>query len=193
MLRRDRSRLLGLHSRAPILARSILAVACVTLASVSSTTAHCLPLLLKTPPVELRLFSADPGHVLKYAKNDKTKIESKVTEYLASDPDLLPQIGKLVSLAPESNRAAIGRGMARAAQHCGPIEPKVVQSIIDYVRKLQDSSVSAGYASIESDAPVQISSQSKPAAPSNSLFEGEWNMDVGNPFAPVPLPLELPR
>ncbi len=193
MLRRDRNRLLGLHSRAPILARSLLAVACLTLAGVSSATAHCLPLLLRTPPVELRLFAADPAHVLKYAKNDKNKIESKVTEYLATDPDLLPQIGKLVSLAPASNRSAIGRGLARAAQHCGPIEPRVVQSIIDFVRKLQDSSVSAGYASIENDAPVPVSAQSKPVPQSSSLFEGEWNMDVGNPFAPVPLPLELPR
>lgn len=193
MLRRDRNRLLGLHSRAPILARSLLAVTFLTLAGVPSAMAHCLPLLLRTPPVELRLFSADPGHLLKYAKNDKNKIEDKITEYLATDPDLLPQIGKLVSMAPASNRSAIGRGLGRAAQHCGPIEPKVVQSIIDFVRKLQDSSVSAGYASIENDAPVQASAPSKPVAPSNSLFEGEWNMDVGNPFAPVPLPLELPR
>lgn len=193
MLGRDRNRLLGLHSRAPISARSLLAVACLTLAGVSSATAHCLPLLLRTPPVELRLFAADPAHVLKYAKNDKNKIESKVTEYLASDPDLLPQIGKLVSLAPASNRSAIGRGLARAAQHCGPIEPTVVQRIIDFVQKLQDSAVSAGYASIENDAPVPVSARSKPVPQSNSLFEGEWNMDVGNPFAPVPLPLELPR
>ncbi|WP_314959503.1 hypothetical protein [Bradyrhizobium cosmicum] len=130
---------------------------------------------------------------MKYAKNDKNKIESKVTEYLATDPDLLPQIGKLVSLAPASNRSAIGRGLARAAQHCGPIEPTVVQRIIDFVQKLQDSAVSAGYASIENDAPVPVSARSKPVPQSNSLFEGEWNMDVGNPFAPVPLPLELPR
>ncbi|MBR0969963.1 MULTISPECIES: hypothetical protein [Bradyrhizobium] len=173
--------------------RSLLAVVCFTLAGAPSATAHCLPLLLRTPPVELRVFAADPAHLLKYANNDKTKLEDKVTEYLATDPDLLPQIAKLISLAPGSNRSAIGRGLARAAQHCGPIEPKVVQSIIDFVRRSQDSSVSAGYASIESDAPVPISAPSKPVAQSNSLFEGEWNMDVGNPFAPVPLPLELPR
>jgi len=121
------------------------------------------------------------------------EIEQKVTEYLASDPTLLPAIKKLVQITPASNRAAIGRGLARAAQHCGPVDPKAVQSIIDFKQRLQDSSVSAGYASVDSDTSPQLPVQSAPANRSNPLFTGEWNTDVVDPFAPVPLPLEIPR
>ncbi|WP_194463973.1 hypothetical protein [Bradyrhizobium sp. CCBAU 53340] len=139
------------------------------------------------------MFADDPEHLLKYAKNDRSKIEQKVTEYLASDPDLLPAIKKLVQLTPTTNRAAIGSGMARAAQHCGPVDPKAVQNIIDFTRSLQDSSVSAGYASVDSETTPQIPVQSPPVNRSNPLFDGEWGTDVADPFAPVPLPLEIPR
>lgn len=158
-----------------------------------ATAAGCLPLLLRTPPMELRLFTEDPDHLLKYARNDRSKIEQKVTEYLASNPDILPVIKKLVQLTPATNRAAIGRGLARAVQHCGHVDPKAVQNIIDFTRSLQDSAVSAGYASVDSDSTPQIPVQSTPTGQSNSLFNGEWNTDVADPFAPVPLPLELPQ
>jgi hypothetical protein len=175
------------------MARFVLAILFAVVGLSPATAAGCLPLLLRTPSLELRLFAEDPGHLLKYARNDRLKIEQKVTEYLASDPDLLSVIRKLVQLTPSTNRAAIGRGMARAAQHCGPVDSRAVQSIIDFTRGLQDSSVSAGYASVDSESTPQIPVQSAPANRPNSLFNGEWNTDLADPFAPVPLPLELPQ
>ncbi|MBR0792960.1 hypothetical protein JQ631_28130 [Bradyrhizobium manausense] len=175
------------------MARFVLAIFFAVVGLAPAAATGCLPLLLRTPSLELRLFSDDPDHLLKYAKNDRSKIEQKVTEYLASDPTLLPAIKKLVQITPASNRAAIGRGLARAAQHCGPVDPKAVQSIIDFKQRLQDSSVSAGYASVDSDTSPQLPVQSAPANRSNPLFTGEWNTDVVDPFAPVPLPLEIPR
>ncbi|QOZ47325.1 hypothetical protein XH89_30445 [Bradyrhizobium sp. CCBAU 53340] len=176
-----------------MMARFVLAFLFAVVGLSPATAAGCLPLLLRTPSLELRLFADDPEHLLKYAKNDRSKIEQKVTEYLASDPDLLPAIKKLVQLTPTTNRAAIGSGMARAAQHCGPVDPKAVQNIIDFTRSLQDSSVSAGYASVDSETTPQIPVQSPPVNRSNPLFDGEWGTDVADPFAPVPLPLEIPR
>ncbi|QOZ54759.1 hypothetical protein [Bradyrhizobium sp. CCBAU 53338] len=174
------------------MARFVLAFVFAVVGVSPAAASGCLPLLLRTPSLELRLFADDPDHLLKYAKNDRSKIEQKVTEYLASDPDLLPAIKKLVQLAPDSNRAAIGRGLARAAQHCGPVDPKAVQSIIAFTRNLQDSSVSAGYGSVDSDTAPQLPVQSAPANQPNSLFTGEWNTDLADPFAPIPVPLETP-
>ena len=174
------------------MARFVLALLFAVVGLSPATAASCLPLLLRTPSLELRLFSDDPEHLLKYAKNDRSKIEQKVTEYLASNPDLLPAVKKLVQLAPATNRGAIGRGLARAAQHCGPVDPKVVQNIIDFTRSLQDSSVSAGYGSVDSESTPQIPVQSTPASRPNSLFNGEWSLDVADPFAPIPVPLETP-
>jgi hypothetical protein len=174
------------------MARFVLALLLVVAGLSPAAAAGCLPLLLRTPPMELRLFGDDPERLLKFAGSDRTKIEQKVTEYLASDPELLPAIRKLVQLTPAANRSAIGSGLARAAQHCGPVDPRAVQSIIDFTRRLQDSAVSAGYASVDSEATPQIPVQGTPANRPNPLFNGEWNTDLADPFAPVPLPLELP-
>jgi hypothetical protein len=156
------------------------------------------------------MFKEDPALVLRYAQNNDDKIESKVTQFLASDPDLLPVVTKLISQTPSSHRTAVGRGLARAALHCAKNDPAVVQKFTSYVNSLGDSIVLSGYTSFAEGEGIQLgkiakypsselskqssSELSKPrndlkdAKSRNDLKDGEFGTELVDPFKEMPLP-----
>ena len=144
------------------------------------------------PALERQLFSDDPTLPLQSARNDNNKIDSKVTGYLVSDPDLLPVIRKLVAQTPTANRRGIGSGLRHAEMQCLSPQPAYARKIRDFVRDLRDNAVLAGYVAV-SEEPIPQYTAGKPVAPpagpaGSKVFSGEWNTEIADPFASLPLP-----
>ncbi|MDI3566431.1 hypothetical protein [Bradyrhizobium sp. Arg816] len=151
----------------------------------------CVPLLERTPPLELELFSKDTSRVLAYAQSDDTKLEDKVTSYLATDPELVSVMKNLLIKAPPARHFVIGKAMGRAALHCGAVEPAYARKISAFVGTLRDSDVLAGYTSIDTSNETQpgtIGIAGSKKSGGTALFEGEFGTELANPFAEVPLP-----
>ncbi|WP_315833643.1 hypothetical protein [Bradyrhizobium prioriisuperbiae] len=158
--------------------------------------AQCVPFSERIPLAEREMFSTEPTSLLQAVRNDNDKLETRVTGYLATDPTLLPAVRKLVADAPSANRRAIGAGLRRAVLLCTAIQPQSARKIIDFVRDLGDKTVLAGYVSVseELDSPSTGPQITRPAAPpvkattSSRLFSGEFNTELADPFASMPLP-----
>ena len=168
-----------------------------------ASAASCLPLLERTPSLELQLFAEDTSNVLHYALSDDDKLESKVTNYLATDPELLSVMRDLILQVPSSRRYALGRALGRAALHCS-VDPALARKFSAYVAVLRDANVMAGYTSATPLNGVQLGTigQSGPngfqfgtnaqAAPNGagqtSFFTGEFGTELADPFKLAPLP-----
>jgi len=152
--------------------------------------AQCVALAERVPPLALRAFGTSPGSLLQQLRNDKEKLAGRLTGYLVTDPTLLPSVEKLVNQSSDRDRVAIGAGLYRAETRCLTTKPEASRKINDFVRKLGDRAVLIGYAaeSEHSDtaAPTQAA---KPANSSSRLLTGEWNTEISDPFAKIPLPL----
>jgi len=151
----------------------------------------CLPLMERTPSLELELFAQDTSRVLDYAQSDDTKLEARVTGYLATDPELIRVMKDLLIKAPAARHYVIGKAIGRAALHCGAAEPAYARKISTFVDTLRDSDVLTGYTSVQTSNGVQLGTIGR-AGPSVSggaaLFEGEFGTELANPFTEVPLP-----
>lgn len=171
----------------------LLATASILLvASAGISHAQCVPVSEQVPALERQLFADDPTLPLQSARNDNSKIDSKVTSYLVSDPDLLPVIRRLVAETPTANRRGIGWGLRHAEMQCLTPQPAYARKIRDFVRDLRDNAVLAGYVSV-SEEPIPQYTIGKPAAPpprpeGGKMFSGEWNTEIADPFASMPLP-----
>lgn len=172
--------------------RLLMTASVLFVASVGISHAQCVPFSEQVPALERQLFSDDPTLPLQAARNDNSKIDSKVTGYLVSDPDLLPVIRKLVAVAPAANRRGIGSGLRHAEMQCLTPQPAYARKIRDFVRDLRDNAVLAGYVAV-SEEPIPQYTTGKPVAPpakpaGGKLFSGEWNTEIADPFASLPLP-----
>ena len=156
--------------------------------------AQCVPFSERAPAAQLELFSSDPSSLLQIVRNDNDKLTSNVASYLNSDPTLLPAVRRLIADSTSVSKRAIGAGLRRAEMQCTAPQPQVARKIRDFVRNLGDMTISAGYvaeaeqpdppsASIQQPAPMPAKSNS-----SNKLFSGEWNTELADPFASMPLP-----
>lgn len=157
----------------------------------ASAATGCLPLLERTPSLELELFTQDTSRVLDYARSDDTKLEDKVTGYVATNPELITVIKDLLIKAPPSRHYVVGKALGRAALHCGATEPAYARKISNFVSTLRDSDVLAGYTSIETSNGVQLGAVGKSGSMvsgGTALFGGEFGTELANPFAEVPLP-----
>lgn len=157
----------------------------------ASAATGCLPLLERTPPLELELFTQDTSRVLDYAQSDDTKLEDKLTGYLATNPELVTVVKDLLIKARPARHYIIGKALGRAALHCGATEPAYARKISTFVSTLRDTDVLAGYTSIETSNGVQLGTIGKAASTvsgGTALFEGEFGTELANPFAELPLP-----
>jgi hypothetical protein len=156
--------------------------------------AQCVALAERVPPLAVQAFTAAPGSLLQQLRNDKEKLAGRLTGYLVTDPSLLPSVAKLVNESSDRDRVAIGAGLYRAESRCLPTKPEVSRKINDFVRKLGDRAVLIGYAAESEQLDAAAPSQTgKPANPSSGLLTGEWNTEISDPFATVPLPLSQSR
>ena len=156
--------------------------------------AQCVALAERVPPLALQAFSASPGSLLQQLRNDKEKLAGRLSGYLVTDPSLLPAVEKLVNQSSDKDRVAIGSGLYRAESRCLTTKPEASRKINDFVRKLGDRAVLIGY-SAESEqsgaaAPAQAA---KPGNTGSGLLTGEWNTEISDPFAKIPLPLSPSR
>ena len=139
-----------------------------------------------------RGFSVDPGQEPAALALDV--LAGRLTGYLVTDPSLLPSVEKLVNESSDRDRVAIGAGLYRAELRCLTVKPEASRKINDFVRKLGDRSVLTGYAAeAEQIDGTQPSQAAKPTNPSSGLLTGEWNTEIADPFAKIPLPLSQSR
>ena len=157
----------------------------------------------RVPAAILKVFQTEPASLLHdpSVRGDSSKLTGRLAAYIVSDITLLPSVRDLVSESANVERTSIGMALRRAQLICVPRKPENAQKISQFVQKLADSAVSAGYSAeleaVEFNPHAVVSPSSggaaasptnKPSSSANSLMTGEWSTDVGDPFAPAPLP-----
>ncbi|MBR0724754.1 hypothetical protein JQ612_20590 [Bradyrhizobium manausense] len=184
--------------------RAALAIAGLMLACAARPCeAQCVEQGERVPASILKVFQIEPTSLLRdpTVRGDRNKLTGRLAAYVVSDITILPAVRDLVSESSNVERNAIGMALRRAQLICVPRKPETAQKISQFIQKLADSAVSAGY-SAELEAvefnPNAVASPSaggtpgsspqKPSSSANSLMTGEWSTDVGDPFAPAPLP-----
>lgn len=156
--------------------------------------AQCIPFDQRSPVTETEMFKTDSSSVFRLMRSDKRRIESKIAAYLESDPSVLPALRRLVGEVPTEDRRAIGVGLRRAVIQCNLAQhAEVARRVEDFVRQLDDATVSAGYVAVTEEPEFTPSTpRPKPtAAPprKDHLFTGQWNTELADPGAEIPLPL----
>lgn len=155
--------------------------------------AQCVALAERVPPLAVQAFVAAPGSLLQQLRNDKEKLAGRLTGYLVTDPSLLPSVAKLVNDSSDRDRVAIGAGLYRAEFRCLPTKPEASRKINDFVRKLGDRAVLIGYSAEAEQGAAAPTQNGKPGNASSGLLTGEWNTEIADPFAKIPLPLSQSR
>lgn len=166
--------------------------------------AQCVEQGERVPASILKVFQTAPTSLLRdpNVRGDRNKLTGRLAAYVVSDITILPAVRDLVSESANVERNAIGMALRRAQLICVPHKPENAQKISQFVQKLADSTVSAGYsAELEavefnpnavappsSAGSASGSSTQKPSGAANSLMTGEWSTDIGDPFALAPLP-----
>ncbi|MCP3380864.1 hypothetical protein NLM31_11015 [Bradyrhizobium sp. CCGUVB4N] len=183
--------------------RAALALAVLMLVcAAGSCEAQCVEQGERVSAEILKVFQMEPTSLLRDrdVRGDRNKLTGRLAAYVVSDITILSAVRALVSESANVERTSIGMALRRAQLICVPRKPENAQKISQFVQKLSDSAVSAGY-SAELEAvefnPNAVASPSgsapgsatnKPSGSANSLMSGEWSTDVGDPFAPAPLP-----
>jgi hypothetical protein len=184
-------------SRGPQWLRHAAAVAAGVLALpfwTGACLAQCLPFDQRSPAAETEMFKTDASAMFRAMRNDKRKIENKIAAFLESDPSVLPVLRQLAGEVPTEDKPAIGAGLRRAVIQCNLAQhAEVARRVEDFVRQLDDAAVSAGYvAATEQPEFAPATPRSKQAsapARKNHLFTGQWNTELADPGAEIPLPL----
>lgn len=165
--------------------------------------AQCVEQGERVPASILKVFQTEPTSLLRDrdVRGDRNKLTGRLAAYVVSDITILSAVRDLVSETANVERTSIGMALRRAQLICVPRKPENAQKISQFVQKLADSAVSAGY-SAELEAvefnPNAVASPSSGGAPgspaknssgpASSLMTGEWSTDIGDPFALAPLP-----
>lgn len=170
----------------------ILAGSALLVGSIDACRAQCVELSDRASQLELDTFVKSPSSLLKRLRNDKEKLRYRLSSYIATSPSVLPSVQTLISTSASTDRSSIGAALRIAEGRCTSKKPDAARKIRDFVQRIGDLNVQAGYAAAGDDSSgVQAQSQDKsPAQPprGGALLEGEWKTKLANPFKPVPLP-----
>lgn len=166
---------------------------CLQLMS-SACQAQCVPGDQRAPVTEIGMFAEEPLSMFRLMRSDKRKIETKIATYLESDPSLLPALRKLIGNISTEDKRPIGAALRRAVLQCTLSQrAEVARRFDDFVRQLGDVAVTAGYAAVTEEPEFTPSApRPKPAnapARKDHLFTGQWNLELVDPNADIPLPL----
>jgi hypothetical protein len=184
--------------------RAALALAVLMLACTAGRCeAQCVGQSERVPAEILKVFQTEPTSLLRDrdVRGDRSKLTGRLAAYVVSDITILSAVRDLVSESANVDRTSIGMALRRAQLICVPRKAEIAQKISQFVQKLADSAVSAGY-SAELEAvefnPNSVASPSagsapaspakKSSGPASSLMTGEWSTDIGDPFALAPVP-----
>ncbi|WP_448034097.1 hypothetical protein [Bradyrhizobium liaoningense] len=162
------------------------------LISVDACHAQCVEFSDRASQLELDTFVKSPSSLLERLRNDKEKLRNRLSTYVATNPSVLPSVQTLISASASADRSSIGAALRIAEGRCTSTKPDAARKIRDFVQRIGDLNVQAGYSAAgEDNSGVQIQSTVKgPAQPprGGALLDGEWRTKVANPFKPVPLP-----
>ncbi len=170
----------------------VLAGSALIVSSIGACRAQCVEFSDRASQLELDTFVKSPSSLLERLRNDKEKLRYRLSTYIATNPSVLPSVQTLISVSASTDRSAIGAALKIAEGRCTPTKPDAARKIRDFVQRIGDLNVQAGYSAAGDDTSgVQAQSQARgPAQPSRggALLEGEWKTKLANPFKPVPLP-----
>lgn len=167
----------------------VTAITSLIVVGISECQAQCVDSSERVLPNVIQTFATDPASLLDQLRNDKEKLSGRLTAYIATDISTLTAVRKLVSLATDADRTAIGISLHRAEERCLIMKPEAARKIQEFVGKLGDNAVLSGYATeIDEPAVVAASPPPKSAGSNTDLLTGEWKTEIMDPFAPVPLP-----
>jgi len=160
--------------------------------SVDVCHAQCVEFSDRASQLELDTFVKSPSSLLERLRNDKEKLRYRLSTYIATNPSVLPSVQTLISASASTDRSAIGAALRIAEGRCTSTKPDAARKIRDFVQRIGDLNVQAGYSGAGEDSSgVQASPQIKTSPQpgrGGALLEGEWRTKLANPFKPVPLP-----
>jgi hypothetical protein len=160
--------------------------------SIDVCRAQCVDFSDRASQLELDTFVKSPSSLLERLRNDKEKLRFRLSTYIATKPSVLPSVQTLISASNSTDRSSIGAALKIAEGRCTSTKPDAARKIRDFVQRIGDLNVQAGYSAAGDDTSgAQVQSQATgPAQPSRggALLEGEWKTKLANPFKPVPLP-----
>jgi len=176
---------IGRRSIVPI----VVAVA-ILCAMTGSSDAQCVARSERAAKIAIDAFVAEPSSLLVQLRSEKEKLSGRLQGYLVSDISVLKSVPALTRAASQADRASIGAALHRAEIRCRPVKPEFAQKIGDFVGKLHDSAVLAGYSSEPDDASPSPppTTANLPAQSGSGLMSGEFKTDIADPFAAMPLP-----
>jgi hypothetical protein len=160
--------------------------------SAGPSQAQCVDFSDRASQIELDAFVKSPSSLLERLRNDKEKLRSRLSTYIATNPSILPSVQTLISGSASPDRSAIGAALRLAEARCTSTKPDAARKIRDFTQRVGDLAVQAGYSAAADDvSSAQLQPRDKgPALPSRGgdLLGGEWKTKLADPFKPVPLP-----
>ncbi|MCK1384504.1 hypothetical protein IVB31_09545 [Bradyrhizobium sp. 21] len=150
--------------------------------------AQCVERSERAPQIALDAFVSEPSALLNQLRNEKEKLSGRLQGYLVSDITVLKSVQSLTRAATQADRASIGTALHRAEIRCRASKPENARKISDFVAKLHDSAVLAGYSSEPDDVPPPPPTTANMSKPGGGLMSGEYKTDLADPFASMPLP-----
>ncbi|QDP24366.1 hypothetical protein [Bradyrhizobium cosmicum] len=151
--------------------------------------AQCVARSERVPQIALDAFVAEPSSLLVQLRNEREKLAGRLQGYIVTDVSVLKAVQSLTRAATQADRTSIGTALHRAEILCRSTKPEVAQKISDFVGKLHDSAVVAGYSSEPDDVPAPPPIKANmPTRSGTGLMSGEYKTDVADPFASMPLP-----
>ncbi len=161
--------------------------------SVGPSQAQCVGFSDRASQIELDAFVKSPSSLLEGLRNDKEKLRSQLSIFIATNPSVLPSVQTLISESASPDRSAIGAALRLAEARCTSTKPDAARKIKDFTQRVGDLAVQAGYSAVAEEDVSSDQSRSRdkgPTLPSRggALLDGEWKTKLANPFKPVPLP-----
>ncbi len=165
-------------------------VASVTMLCGPAGAAHaqCVDRSERVPQIALDAFVSEPSSLLIQLRNEKEKLSGRLQGYLVTDISVLKSVQGLTQAATQADRASIGTALHRAEIRCRASKPEAARKISDFVAKMHDSAVLAGYSSEPDDVPLPPPTAANLPKPGASMMSGEYKTELADPFASMPLP-----
>ncbi|WP_245454539.1 hypothetical protein [Bradyrhizobium sp. RP6] len=164
----------------------------LTVSGAGACRAQCVEFSDRASQLELDTFVKSPSSLLERLRNDKEKLRYWLARYVATNPSVLPSVQTLISASASTDRSSIGAALRIAEARCTSTKPDASRKIRDFVQRIGDLNVQAGYSGAGDDSSgVQVQSQIKTSPQpgrGGALLEGEWRTKLADPFKPVPLP-----
>ncbi|BAL78857.1 hypothetical protein [Bradyrhizobium cosmicum] len=169
---------------------SVRIVASVALFCSVTSVAHaqCVERSERVSKIAIDAFIAEPSSLLNQLRNEKEKLSGRLQGYLLTDVSVLKSVQSLTRAATQADRASIGAALHRAEIRCRASKPEIARKISDFVARMHDSAVLAGYSSEPDDIPPPSATTANVASPGTGLMSGEYKTDLADPFASMPLP-----